>query len=177
MSPFNIIVAVDSKNGIGKNGQLPWRLPGELKHFKEVTCSVRDGAKQNAVIMGRKTWESLPEKFRPLPQRLNVVLTRQEKLSLPPEILRSASLQVAMEVLQQAPWAAKIESVFVIGGGDVFAQALSYPSCHKIFLTVIDHDFQCDVFLPAIPPRFKKVAETGSFAESGLSYRFFEFAI
>ena len=85
--PFSLIVAMDSQNGIGKNGQLPWHLPADLKHFKEITCTVRDPKKQNVVLMGRKTWDSIPEKFRPLPGRINVVLTRHPDLKFPLGVL------------------------------------------------------------------------------------------
>ena len=77
MIKFSLVVAMDEERGIGKQGTLAWRLPADLKHFKEITTEVKDMKKQNAVIMGRKTWESLPEKFRPLPQRLNIVVTTQ----------------------------------------------------------------------------------------------------
>lgn len=72
---LNMVVAASSDNGIGLDGQLPWRLPKEMKHFKTVTSSAPEGM-TNAVVMGRKTWLSIPAKFRPLPNRLNVVLTR-----------------------------------------------------------------------------------------------------
>ena len=66
MRQFAIVVAFDSQYGIGKNGQLAWNLPSDLKHFKEITTTVVNPAKKNALIMGRKTWESLPQRFRPL---------------------------------------------------------------------------------------------------------------
>ena len=71
MGKINIIVAVSENNVIGKNNDLPWYLPNEFKYFKETT-------KNSVVIMGRKCWESLPEKFRPLPNRLNIVVTRDK---------------------------------------------------------------------------------------------------
>ena len=75
---FNLIVAACGKSlGIGNNGQLPWRLQSEMKHFATTTKTTQDPGKQNAVIMGRKTWESIPLKFRPLKNRLNIVLSRQ----------------------------------------------------------------------------------------------------
>ena len=72
---FSVIVAATSSYGIGKDGGIPWRLPGDMKHFKAITNSCAP-MKQNAVIMGRVTWESIPSKFRPLPGRMNVVLSR-----------------------------------------------------------------------------------------------------
>jgi len=82
-------VAFDSQYGMGKNGQLPWVIPQDLKHFKEISTAVINPANKNAVIMGRKTWESLPEKFRPLPGRVNVVLSKEGKLDLPSGVLSS----------------------------------------------------------------------------------------
>lgn len=73
---FDLVVACDLNRGIGKENGLPWRLPGDMKQFRELTSSVRDSSKRNAVLMGRKTWESIPTKFRPLPHRVNVVLSR-----------------------------------------------------------------------------------------------------
>jgi dihydrofolate reductase len=74
---FSIVVAAAANSGIGRAGQLPWRLPGDLAFFKRVTSQVT-GAGRNAVIMGRKTWDSIPSKFRPLPGRLNIVISSQD---------------------------------------------------------------------------------------------------
>ena len=74
MKPFSIVVAIDRAGGIGREGKLPWNLPADMARFKEIT----QGEGGNAVIMGRKTWDSIPEKFQPLPGRLNVVLTRRQ---------------------------------------------------------------------------------------------------
>src|SRR5262249_730757 len=97
--PFSIVVAFDSSYGIGKNGQLPWKLPADLKRFKEVTSTHKDPTKLNAVIMGRKTWESLPASFRPLPGRVNMVLSKQAELSLPAGVLLAPSLENALDQL------------------------------------------------------------------------------
>ena len=80
---INLIVAACGKSmGIGLNGELPWRLKSEMKYFAETTTKTKDSDKINAVIMGRKTWESIPAKFRPLKNRLNVILSRQANYSL-----------------------------------------------------------------------------------------------
>ena len=81
MSRLTIIVAATSTNGIGKGGQLPWRLPKEMAYFAKVTNAAPEG-KTNAVIMGRNTWESIPPKFQPLQKRTNIVLSRNKDLDL-----------------------------------------------------------------------------------------------
>ena len=78
MSRLTIIVAATLTNGIGKAGRLPWRLPQEMAYFARVTSNAPEGS-INAVIMGKNTWESIPKKFRPLPRRLNVVLSRNKE--------------------------------------------------------------------------------------------------
>ncbi|VDN32755.1 unnamed protein product [Gongylonema pulchrum] len=76
---MNLIVAVDDSGGIGKNGALPWRLPREMARFAKLTSTTNDRSKRNAVLMGRKVWEEIPAKFRPLKDRLNVLyITRVE---------------------------------------------------------------------------------------------------
>ena len=104
----------------------------------------------NAVVMGRRTWESLPERFRPLPGRLNVVLSRSAgKLALPDAVVQSDSLEGALRTLAEPAHAASVESVFVIGGGEVYREALAHPLCDAVHLTEVGgRDFDCDTFLP-----------------------------
>jgi dihydrofolate reductase/thymidylate synthase len=78
MRTFECIVACDANRGIGLEGSVPWRLRGDMAYFKRKTSAVEKEGNVNAVIMGRKTWESIPAKFRPLPGRLNIILTRNE---------------------------------------------------------------------------------------------------
>lgn len=77
MRRFSVIVAAAPNRGIGRGGELPWRLPGDMAFFKKTTTAASSDALRNAVIMGRKTWDSIPAKFRPLGARLNVIVTRQ----------------------------------------------------------------------------------------------------
>lgn len=175
MVSFNIIVALDAKNGIGKKNQMPWHLPGELKHFKEITTHTHSPVKKNAVIMGRKTWESLPEKFRPLPNRVNIVLTRNQKFPLPNGVLNARGLDDALTILKNDPFKNIIEGVFVIGGGEIFKEAVQFPECQKIFMTHILEDFHCDAFFPSVDTAFEKKASSALQKEGMINYSFAEY--
>ena len=144
-----MIVAVDSKFGIGKNNTLPWHLPKEFAHFTRTTSKVSQDGKKNAVIMGRLTWNSIPAKFRPLPNRLNFVLSRS--LSEAPEgAILCGTLGDALEKLATAPYAEEVEKVFVIGGTTVYKEAIALPECHRLYVTKLDKDFECDTFFPQV---------------------------
>lgn len=171
MFSFSLIAAVDSQNGIGKNGRLPWHLPSDLRHFKELTTRTRHPKKKNMVIMGRRTWESIPEKFRPLPGRINVVLTRQKGLRFPAGVQRAASLGGACQLAGAKKFQGIVESLFVIGGEEVFKAALGDPRCEKIFLTRIHGRFDCDVFFPKVPPRFRIISKSQRKKEGGMEYQ------
>merc|ERR1719230_798284 len=118
--PLSVIVAATCRGGIGKDGGLPWKLPGDMAHFKRVTTAgAEDGdQRQNAVVMGRRTWESIPEKFRPLPGRVNVVLTSvADEPSFaspyPQGVLVASSVASAASKLAARD---DIGEIFVIGG-------------------------------------------------------------
>lgn len=169
IKPFDIVVAMDQKNGIGKNNQLAWTLPPDMAHFKEITTQTRDPKKINAVVMGRTTWESLPERFRPLPNRLNIVLTTRVDWVLPQGVLLSGNFP---EVFERLEARSDVESVFVIGGASVYAQAVKTSACRRIYLTRIFQDFTCDTFFPDDVRLFKTVEESASFFYKDLEYRF-----
>ena len=137
---LSLIAAIARNRAIGKDGQLLWQLPEDMRHFREITSG-------KPLIMGRKTWESLPEKFRPLPGRLNIVVSRNPQYHAAGAVL-SASLE---DALQQAarlvPGAAE---VFVIGGAELYRQAL--PLADRLYLTEIDADFVGDTFFPTLNP-------------------------
>ena len=99
---FQLVVAAAKNMGIGKEGGLPWSLPGDMAYFKYLTSRTRDAAKQNAVIMGRRTWESIPAKFRPLKGRINVVLTRLASLQGPDYAASPAAPPASQSPLAQA---------------------------------------------------------------------------
>uniref|UniRef100_A0A0E0F5S9 Bifunctional dihydrofolate reductase-thymidylate synthase n=1 Tax=Oryza meridionalis TaxID=40149 RepID=A0A0E0F5S9_9ORYZ len=149
---YQVVVAATRDMGIGKDGVLPWKLLGDLKFFKELTVTTADPAKKNAVIMGRKTWESLPLKARPLPGRLNIILTRSGSFEFATveNVVICGSMNSALELLSSTPYCLSIEKVFVIGGGQVLRESLNGPSCEAIHLTDIQSSIECDTFIPPI---------------------------
>jgi len=132
--PLSLIVACTSEGGIGNGGELPWRIPGDMAYFKRITTDPSEpagaGGRLNAVVMGRKTWESIPAKFRPLPNRVNVVLSRNPAaLDLPAGVLRAASIEDALAAVENR---ADIDQCFVIGGAEVYKQALGLERLCKV---------------------------------------------
>ncbi len=169
---FDIIVAVDKNGGIGKAGALPWHLSEDLRHFKMITTATKSAKKKNAVIMGRKTWESIPEKFRPLPGRINLVLTKNRGYALPRGVAKAESLEAALKLLNSASFKKKLEQIFVIGGGQVFETALKNKQCRYLHLTHIEKDFHCDAFFPKFRRQFHRIFISPSLKQGSLPYHF-----
>lgn len=132
MANINVIVAVSANNVIGKNNDLPWHLPKEFKYFKEVT-------KNSIVIMGRKCWESLHEKYKPLPNRLNIVVTRDKNYVADGAIVTN-DLESVVKALKNSS-----NDVFIIGGSEIYNQ--SFKHADNIYLTRILSDVDGDVYL------------------------------
>lgn len=145
-----IIVAYDRNRGIGLNKDLPWELASDLRWVSAFTRKVTDSRKRNAVLMGRKTWESIPPKRRPLRGRLNIVLSRTPATSSG-DVLYFHDL---MDAIDFAGRSETIENVFIFGGADIFRQALALDVVDRIIATEIDASFDADTFFPPIPPRF-----------------------
>ncbi len=168
MTKFSIIAAVDKNFGLGKNGRLAWRLSADMRFFKQVTTA---GPGVNMVIMGRRTWESLPERYRPLPDRINCVLTRRKEYPLPDSVLRAENLDAALELAARRP--DTLREVFVIGGAEVYAQAITRRECARVFLTRLGRDFDCDVFFPQDPLSGFGPADCGPEQKEGdITFRF-----
>jgi len=130
------LIAGVARNGvIGRDNQLLWRLPEDLKHFRAATMGA-------PVIMGRKTWVSLPARFRPLPGRHNIVLSRQAGIELPGASV-VASLDAALAMAQRDGAA----RAFVIGGEQIYREAL--PRADELLLTEVERDFEGDAHFPA----------------------------
>jgi dihydrofolate reductase len=152
-----LVAAVACGGVIGRDGTLPWHLPDDMTHFREVTIG-------HPVLMGRKTWESLPDRFRPLPGRRNVVVTRNPDWHAD-GAERAGSLEEALSLVAGA------ERVAVIGGGELFAAAL--PLADEVQLTEIALDVEGDTFFPPLDPeQFTEVAREPRVAAGGPAYSF-----
>lgn len=131
-----IIVAADQDFGIGKNNDLLWHLPADMKFFKETTIG-------HIVVMGRKNYESIPERFRPLPGRENAVLTRQDGFTAP-GCMVFHSLQDCLE-----HYRGETERiVYIIGGGEIYRQALEMDCVDEMYITHVQATFDADTFFP-----------------------------
>ena len=166
---FNIIVAVDECFGIGRNNTLPWTLKEDMKYFKKITSTTIDPNKRNAVIMGRKTWESIPEKYRPLADRYNIVLTSDKNYVAEGAVVCET---VGYALLQADKFL--VETTFVIGGGEVYREFLNHPSLDKIYITYINRNFNCDTFFPLLLElsKFEVVSDSETFIQGDLSFKF-----
>lgn len=133
---ISLIVAVADNNVIGKDNALIWHLPADMKFFREKTTG-------HCIITGRKNYESIPEKFRPLPNRTNIVITRQPDYRAPGAVI-VGSVEAAIEKAKQSG----DNEIFIIGGAEIFRQSLSYAD--RIYLTMIHHSFEGDVFFPEL---------------------------
>jgi dihydrofolate reductase len=157
-SNLSLIAAIGKGNrALGKDNQLIWHIPEDLKRFKALTLG-------HPVIMGRKTWESLPEKFRPLPGRQNIVITRQNDYHAEGAIV-SNSLEDAIISAQKTEG---VDELFIIGGGELYKEAL--PFANKLYLTLIDEEKEGDVFFPAFEDRFTKETFREEHENDGLHY-------
>jgi dihydrofolate reductase len=164
--PFACVVAADVNNGIGKDNDLPWpKLKADLKHFRDVTSAAAAG-KRNAVIMGRRTWDSIPAKYRPMPDRLNVVITRGT-IDVPEGVIVAHSLD---EALNRASLAEDVDKLMVVGGGEIFRQAFAHVRCRDVYLTRIDHAFEVDAHIPDVRERFVLAETMATHHDAGFTY-------
>ena len=136
---FDVVVAHELGQGIGVNNELPWQCPVDMKHFKELTIG-HNKRIQNTVIMGRKTWASLPDKYQPLPNRDNIVLSKTMSDQGPVKVARSFSQALAL--------ASPNSAIFVIGGAQIYEEAIDHPSCRTLHITKIFKHCDCDAFFP-----------------------------
>ncbi|MFH1287013.1 MAG: dihydrofolate reductase [Candidatus Magasanikbacteria bacterium] len=153
---LSLIAAIASNNCIGKNNSLPWHMPEDLKHFKELTTG-------SVVLMGRNTWESLPEKFRPLPDRKNIVITRNTEYQIPDGVFLYHSIDDALKAHEG-------EDIFVIGGAMMYKQTIDLAD--RLYITHVEQDVDGDAFFPEIDPTvWKEVGRDNREEFSFVEYR------
>jgi dihydrofolate reductase len=155
------LIYARSRNGvIGREGQLPWHLPADLAHFKKTTLG-------QAVVMGRKTWDSLPERFRPLPGRTNIVITRQKDWQAKGALVVHSLAQALSQCPEPGP-------LWVIGGAEIYAQAL--PLASTVVVTEIDLDVSGDAHAPKLGTEWKEMSRLLHHNEDGLSFSFVHYS-
>ena len=160
-SPRIALIYARAANGvIGNEGTMPWHLPEDLAHFRQLTQG-------QPVIMGRKTWDSLPPRFRPLPGRRNIVLTRQIQW-------QSAGAERADGLSQALARCADAPQVWVIGGAQIYAQA--EPLASRAEVTEIEQPFEGDAYAPTLGPGWQEVARESAVSSNGLRYSFVSLA-
>lgn len=137
MKKTSIIVAMDAKNGIGKNNDLMWHLPIDMKFFKSQT-------ENEIVVMGRKNFESIPERFRPLSNRLNVILTRNKDFEADACLVFN-NMEDCISALSN-----RSEKIYIIGGGEIYKQALELNLVEEMFISHVDCELDADTFFPMI---------------------------
>ena len=156
---INLIYA-KSKNGvIGKDNKLPWHLPEDMVRFKQLT-------EGHVVIMGRKTWESIPEKYRPLPNRINIVITTSKDFSAFKGAEVCNSISQALILASQNDG----KEIWVIGGSSIYDQML--PLAERLEVTIIDKDFEGDAYAPVIRGNWNVSSLPQQISKTGLSFSF-----
>ncbi|MFT5179872.1 MAG: dihydrofolate reductase [Candidatus Paceibacteria bacterium] len=157
------IVAMTERRVIGNGRNLPWKgLKQDMAHFKEMTMG-------HPVIMGRKTWDSIPERYRPLEGRTNFVLSRKKRFILPPGVFLMDNIEDALDLATKFD----NEKVFIIGGAEIYKAALPYT--HVINATVIMKGFTGDTLFPPIPENFKETPRSKTFEENGIQFYYIDY--
>lgn len=167
MTGIGLVWAQTKSGVIGKDGSMPWHLPEDLKHFSKLTSG-------HPVIMGRKTWLSFPEKYRPLPGRTNIVVTRNAEWASTPEAEGAVVVSSLDAALLESQFAPGGQKVWIIGGGEIFEQSMGIANLAVI--TIIDADLEGDTYAPELGPdwTFDTVAPPEGWltANNGTNYRF-----
>ncbi|MDF3143044.1 MULTISPECIES: dihydrofolate reductase [unclassified Streptomyces] len=147
---------------IGADNAIPWRLPEDMAHFKATTLG-------HPVIMGRKTWDSLPARFRPLPGRRNIVVTR-DPLWTAEGAQRAGSIDTALELAAESPEPTGTAAAWVIGGGEIYRAALPYA--RTLSVTEVDAPLSGDTYAPPLDPTWRITEDTGwRCSTTGLRHR------
>lgn len=201
--PITSVVAVTPSWGIGQSNVVPWQaagiaLPNDMEYFKKCTKETRDPVTKNIAVMGRRTWESIPPKRRPLVDRVNIVLsTTLPERVLDPEEFASTSWpslllepQVMRSFDQLLDWASddrvrqRLDKIVVVGGASLFEESYFHPWFRTLHLTLVDREFSCDTYLStslikSVERRLNhpQTRQLESHTENGVSYRYAHYSL
>lgn len=165
-----MILACDEVGWIGKEGGIPWELPEDMDYFKCITSKTIDESKKNAVIMGRKTWESIPERFRPLSGRENYILSKSlSQDDIPDWVKVFADFESAHKEISLRN---DIEEIFVAGGSTLYNDLLDHKYIDGVYITQISWDFHCDRHFRWINRSFYLESISEQKNHAGISYDF-----
>ena len=156
MTRIHMIFARAANGGIGRDNTIPWRLPEDMAHFKQLTTGW-------PVIMGRKTWDSLPAKFRPLPGRANIVITRQPDW-------KDTGAETAASLTDALALCASSAEAWIMGGAQIYAQAM--PLADRIEVTEIAQDFEGDAYAPVLGPEWQEAGREDHVSANGMKFSF-----
>ena len=156
MTRIHMIFARAANGVIGRDNTIPWRLPEDMARLKRLTTGW-------PVIMGRKTWDSLPPKFRPLPGRANIVITRQADW-------KEDGAETAASLPDALALCAASEEVWILGGAQIYAQAM--PLVNRIEVTEIDENIEGDAFAPTLGPEWRQTAREDHVSANGMKFSF-----
>ncbi len=162
-----LILAIDENNWLWKENTLAWKIKADMSYFKEITTWTISPERQNAVVMGRKTWESIPEKFRPLHHRRNYIITRDENFQGWDGHFNN--LDSCLDTLISDP---SIESIYIIGGSQIYNEAINKDVADSIYLTQIFWTFDCDVFFTWVPDNYSLDIIGEKQEENGIFFKF-----
>jgi dihydrofolate reductase len=164
---INIIAAYDNNYGIGYKNTIPWSLTPDLKRFKKLTMG-------NPVIMGRNTWESLP--VHPLPNRENIVVCSRENYHLMTgyDYIVCSSINSAISKAKTVAMCANTDEIFIIGGARVYAEALEIGIIDKMYLTLINGEYECDTFFPKFDMDDWHIDKLENKTHNGINYSFLD---
>nr|XP_022907208.1 dihydrofolate reductase [Onthophagus taurus] len=156
---LNLIAAVCENMGIGKNNDLPWRLKSEMAYFTRMTSESKNN-KKNVVIMGRKTWDSIPPKYKPLNNRINFILSRSNVyLDGYKDCFAFKSLDEAIDKLNNKDYQKIYDNVWVIGGSLIYKASMANKYFYRLYLTEIKKQYDCDTYFPKLNGNLKEVKD------------------
>lgn len=170
---FDMILAIDEKNWIGKANSLPWNIPSDLNYFHNITTDTEDLWKMNAVIMWKNTWNSIETSKKPLSDRINCILSHKlwkSDIGSPIDdfVLYFESFEHCLSELESKE---NVENIFVIWWGDLFNYSLNSEFLDKIYITKIKWDYKAEIFFGWIPENFHIISYTDWENENWYEFR------